>query len=170
MGGLSSCMSQAVHAAATTYRFLVIVMKCLIYIETGCEGPSINSILNLLQDRIVFHVVGFISFVPLSLIEVCCQVLAWPVAGWHCGIVDNAFSVLISAACCLVTCFLLLNDASLIFETSGPFKVCFALRGGCSQITSLRLIRLPPEQKHQAVGTAAPYGGGVWLVLHHILL
>lgn len=67
MSGLNSCMLQAMHAAATTYRFLVIVIKCLIYIETGCEGPFISSILNLLQDRIVFHVGCGVYFVCAAL-------------------------------------------------------------------------------------------------------
>lgn len=61
-------MSQAVPAAATSYRFPVTVIKCLICIETWHEGPS--SILNLLQDAIVFLAVGCwgfcLVFFPIS--------------------------------------------------------------------------------------------------------
>lgn len=49
-------MSQAVPAAVTSCRFPVTVIKFLICIETWHEGPS--SILNILQDAIVFLAVG----------------------------------------------------------------------------------------------------------------
>lgn len=52
-----SCVLPAVPAAATNYRFPVTVIKCLISIETGREGPS--GLLNLLQDKIVFPAVEF---------------------------------------------------------------------------------------------------------------
>lgn len=76
-------------------------------------------------------------------------------------IADNTFSVLISAACDLVTCFFLLNDASLIFDSLGPFKTCFGLQSEWLHITPLKLIHLLPEQKHKTIGIVAPHGGGV---------